>query len=120
MDLVKIHIRSGKLTLMTYEGFETQPIPMLRERVKINLRQRTVDFFDYGYGDYDPQPLYWKSRLIDASFPDYGKHQSFDKRLSGLNIPELANGHGPSLENLTDLLRMKHGLTIKGYRFFNA
>ncbi|WP_419832056.1 hypothetical protein [Endozoicomonas atrinae] len=61
---------------MTYEGFETQPIPMLRERVKINLRQRTVDFFGYfgnegGYADYDPQPLYGKSRLIDASFPDY-------------------------------------------------
>ncbi|MBO9497114.1 hypothetical protein J7438_23935 [Thalassotalea sp. G20_0] len=54
-------------------------------------------FFNYGYGDYDPQPLYWKSRLIDASFPDYGKQESFDKRLSGLNIPELADGHGPSL-----------------------
>ncbi|WP_066015815.1 DNA phosphorothioation-associated putative methyltransferase [Endozoicomonas atrinae] len=120
VDLVKIHIRSGKLTLMTYEGFATQPIPMLRERVKINLRQRTVDFFDYGYGDYDPQPLYWKSRLIDASFPDYDKQQSFDKRLSGLNIPELAEGHGPSLENLTALLRINHGLTIKGYRFFKA
>ena len=40
VDLIKIHIRSGKLTLMTYDGFKTQPILMLRERVKINLRQR--------------------------------------------------------------------------------
>ena len=120
VDLVKIHIRSGKLTLMTYDGFETQPIPMLRERVKINLRQRTVDFFDYGYGDYDPQPLYWKSQLIDASFSDYDKQRSFDKRLTGLNILELSERHGPSLENLMDLLRMKYRLTIKGYRFFKA
>ena len=120
VDLIKIHIRSGKLTLMTYDGFETQPIPMLRERVKINLHQRTVDFFDYGYGDYDPLPLYWKSRLIDASFSDYDKQRSFDKRLAGLNILELSERHGPSLENLMDLLRIKYILTIKGYRFFKA
>ncbi|WP_419832057.1 hypothetical protein [Endozoicomonas atrinae] len=37
-----------------------------------------------------------------------------------MNIPELSEGHGPSLENLTALLRINHGLTIKGYRFFKA
>jgi DNA phosphorothioation-associated putative methyltransferase len=42
-DLIKIHIQSGKLSLMRYDDFENQPIPRLLERVKINLREQTFD-----------------------------------------------------------------------------
>ncbi len=117
VDLVKIHIRSGKLTLMVYDGFETQPIPMLRERVKINLRTRDVDFFDYGYGNYQPQPLYWKSRLIDESFADCSKQKSFDKRLISLELPGM-EGHGLGLEDFKAVLRHGFGLEVRGYRLF--
>ena len=118
MDLIKIHIRSGKLTLMIYDGFETQPIPMLKERIKINMRAGHTEFFDYGYGDYEPQPLYWKSQFIDESFSDYGKQKSFDTKLASLNIPEMSMRYGPSLGTLNEVLRSKHQLKIQGYRFF--
>ncbi|WP_281647956.1 DNA phosphorothioation-associated putative methyltransferase [Parendozoicomonas sp. Alg238-R29] len=117
VELVKIHIRSGKFTMMVYDGFETQPIPMLRERIKINLRNRHVDFFDYGYGDYEPQPLYWKSRLIDESFADYSKQKSFDKRLESLELPEM-DGYGLNPEDFTLVLRNGFGLEVKGYKFY--
>ncbi|WP_256360247.1 hypothetical protein [Methylomonas koyamae] len=47
-DLIKIHIQSGKLSLMRYDDFEDQPIPRLLERVKINLREQTFDLYEYG------------------------------------------------------------------------
>lgn len=90
---------------------------MLRERVKINLRSRHVDFFDYGYGDYKSQPLYWKSRLIDDSFPDFGKQKSFDKRLQELELPGM-DGYGLSLEDFEAVLRHGYGVEVRGYWFY--
>ena len=120
VDLVKIHVRSGKLTLMRYDNFETSPIPLLRERVKIKLRSQTVDFFDYGDGsDYLPQPLYWKSYLIDDSFADYGKQKSFDKRLVELALPGM-DGFGLNLEDFEAVLRHGYELEVRGYRFYSV
>lgn len=47
IQLVKIHIRSGKLTLLGYENFESAEQPALKERVKIKMAEQDVDFFDY-------------------------------------------------------------------------
>lgn len=120
IDLIKIHIHSGKLTLMAYDGFETQPLPMLRERIKINMRAGRIEFFDYGYGDYEPQPLYWKSKLIDDSFLDYKKQLSFDQRLQGMGLLDQGKSFGPALADLTKSLNGTHGVEIRGYRFFKV
>ena len=47
IQLIKVHIRSGKLTLLGYEDFETAEKPRLKERVKIKMAEQDVDFFDY-------------------------------------------------------------------------
>jgi DNA phosphorothioation-associated putative methyltransferase len=47
IQLIKIHITSGKLTLLGYEDFETAEQPRLKERVKIKMADQDVDFFDY-------------------------------------------------------------------------
>lgn len=46
IDLIKIHIHSGKLTLLGYDDFNKNQ-PLLAERVKIKMAQQSVDFFDY-------------------------------------------------------------------------
>jgi hypothetical protein len=56
-DLVKIHLQSGKLTLLKYEDYDTSPLPTLKQRIKIRLRDQDVEFFDYG-GEYSSQYLY--------------------------------------------------------------
>ena len=48
-QLIKIHINSGKLTLLGYEDFETSDNPRLKERVKIKMAEQDVDFFDYSH-----------------------------------------------------------------------
>ena len=51
IQLIKVHIRSGKLTLLGYEDFETAKQPRLKERVKIKMAEQDVDFFDYDDGN---------------------------------------------------------------------
>ena len=55
MQLIKAHIRSGKVSLMRYKDWEKET-PMLIERIKIKLRDQDIDFFDY-VGEYEPTPL---------------------------------------------------------------
>src|SRR4029077_8044756 len=64
-DLVKIHIRSGKLTLLFYDDFDS-PLPRLRERIKINMREQKIDFFQYSK-DEESQLLLLKSRYLTAN-----------------------------------------------------
>ena len=56
VDIVKVHIGSGKVTFLVYDDFEGPRTPRLVERIKVDLPRLRVDFFDYG-GDYEPQAL---------------------------------------------------------------
>ena len=55
IELVKIHMTSGKVTLLRYDDWD-KDIPMLIERIKIKMREQDIDFFDYS-GQFQPQPL---------------------------------------------------------------
>jgi DNA phosphorothioation-associated putative methyltransferase len=46
-DLIKIHVRSGKLTFLHYDDFQRKKKPILLARIKINLRTRFVQVFDH-------------------------------------------------------------------------
>lgn len=44
---IKIHITSGKVTLLTYSGWGKTNTPALRERVKINMTKQQIYYFHY-------------------------------------------------------------------------
>ena len=57
VDLIKVHLQSGKVTFLVYDDFEgPADTPRLVERIKVDLPRLRVDFFDY-VGEYEPQPL---------------------------------------------------------------
>ena len=56
VDLVKVHLGSGKVTFLVYDDFEGPRPPRLLERIKVDLPRLRVDFFDYG-GEHEPQAL---------------------------------------------------------------
>lgn len=56
VDLIKVHLQSGKVTFLVYDNFESQRTPLLVERIKVDLPRLRVDFFDYR-GVREPQPL---------------------------------------------------------------
>ena len=56
VQLVKIHVASGKLTLMEFDDFDTSPIPLLRRRIKVNVRKLDYDLFEYGTREHTKAP----------------------------------------------------------------
>jgi hypothetical protein len=116
-DLLKIHIGSGKLTLMRFDDFHDQPLPRLRERVKIKLREQDVDVFRYGE-DYEPPFLYRKSRFINEEHPRYPEQVAFDEALDGLGLFDLS-GFGPEPADLLAGLA-RHRWEIDGFALIRA
>src|SRR5262249_34621092 len=84
-DIVKIHVRSGKLPLQFYDDFNTSPLPRLRERIKINMREQRIDFFTYP-ADRVAQLLYLKSRYMTSDQQEYEQQKVFDDSLSRLGL----------------------------------
>ncbi|GAB4271279.1 MAG: hypothetical protein Kow0065_20910 [Methylomicrobium sp.] len=101
-DLIKIHIQSGKLSLMRYDDFENHPLPRLLERVKINLREQSFDLYQYGE-EFEPTYLYLKSRYINEEFPHYAEQLDFDERLQALKLFDFS-GYGPKPEAFRQIL----------------
>ncbi len=114
-DLVKIHIGSGKVSLMRYDDFAGRPLPRLMERVKIRLREQEIDFFLYGEGtDYQAPYLFRKSRYINEEFARYPEQSEFEETLDRLALCDLS-GYGPDPERFERALAGQHW-QIEGFR----
>jgi DNA phosphorothioation-associated putative methyltransferase len=113
IDLVKIHIESGKLTLLQYQDFDTSPIPLLLKRVKVNLRKLDYDLYEYGSEKYPSPPLYYKSRYLHEDMHDYASQEQFDNQLEAL-IATVNETVFPSLQSLESALNMQR-LLIKNF-----
>jgi DNA phosphorothioation-associated putative methyltransferase len=112
VQLVKIHIDSGKLTLMEFDDFDTNPLPMLRRRIKVNVRKVDYDLFDYGSPEHPKPFLYRKSRYIGEDYPGYVEQLAFDEALEATGI--LGNSDfGPSADQLFEELEGRR-LSITG------
>jgi DNA phosphorothioation-associated putative methyltransferase len=85
-DLVKIHIRSGKVTLLQYEDFDTSPLPRLRQRVKVKLKELDLDLFDYGSAAYPSPLLYFKSRFMNEECVHYPEQVEFEAQCERLGL----------------------------------
>ncbi|EPR5511510.1 DNA phosphorothioation-associated putative methyltransferase [Vibrio vulnificus] len=112
IDLIKIHITSGKLTLTAYDDFE-KSVPFLVERIKIKMAEQDIDFFDYVDEKRRP-PLLNKHLYLPSEHKDYKKQLSFDKRVAKLMEFE------PTEEALMtraefEVLLGKHNKKVRGF-----
>ncbi|HAS6641321.1 DNA phosphorothioation-associated putative methyltransferase [Vibrio parahaemolyticus] len=108
IDLIKIHITSGKLTLTAYDDFE-KSVPFLVERIKIKMAEQDIDFFDYVDEERRP-PLLNKHLLLTTADKNYEKQKSFDRRLSKLL------GVSSDEEVIIHRQQFKEQLTVAGKR----
>ena len=81
IDIVKVHITSGKVSFMGYDNFDSSSLPKLRERIKVKMWQLDVDFFDY-VDEHARPPLINKHLLLPPTDKTYKKQLRFDKRLA--------------------------------------
>ncbi|MCK6510989.1 DNA phosphorothioation-associated putative methyltransferase [Myxococcota bacterium] len=116
IDLIKIHFHSRKVSFMRYDDFHTKAIPLLQERIKVNLRTLETDIFTHGEL-FPPSPLYHRSMYLTPEHPQFEAQKAFEFRLSEI-IP--IEGYGPSWRSLQDELCEKgykiEGLEIKKLR----
>ncbi len=91
-DLVKVHVESGKVTLMSFDDFPGVPLPRLVSRMKIRLRDQDLDIFEYGE-THPPPTLYHKSRYINEEFHRYADQVQFEEALDALKLFDLS-GYG--------------------------
>ena len=116
IDLVKIHITSGKVTLTGYDDFEGKAVPFLKERIKIKMADQDIDFFDYINENRRP-PLLNKGAYIDESFVNFKKQASFDNRLAKLlkfNLNEdILLSRGEFETRLNEMDKRVSGFTFK-------
>jgi DNA phosphorothioation-associated putative methyltransferase len=106
VQLIKIHVQSGKLTLMEFDNFDLSPLPELKRRIKLNLRRLDYDIFDYGTATH-PQPLlYRKSRYLNEDYPGYPEQLAFDEALERSGVLG-SSEYGPTAEELAALLELR-------------
>ncbi|MGI2036533.1 DNA phosphorothioation-associated putative methyltransferase [Shewanella frigidimarina] len=104
IDLVKIHITSGKVSFMGYDNFDTNPLPTLRERIKVKMWQLDVDFFDYVEVDKRPVLLDKHCYLADND-PCYQKQLIFEQKLQNMLIKETDELANLSLQYIEFILK---------------
>ena len=102
-DLIKIHKRSGKVTFQHYDDFDGKPLPELKTRIKVNLRNLFVDVFDHSKGP-KVQLLYFKERFIAKDHPDRSSMEKFSAKLRKLGFNELTIGLGPDKHSFMQML----------------
>jgi DNA phosphorothioation-associated putative methyltransferase len=103
-DVIKIHIDSAKLTLLSFDDFEEKPLPRLLERIKIRFRSQDVERFTYGEA-YEPPYLYRKSRFITEDFPHYAEQVAFENALEALHLFDFEDSLGPPPQIFEDRLK---------------
>lgn len=64
-NLIKIHRRTGKLSYLVYPEFEANPHPALMRCVKLNLRARQIECYDYVHST-NPPVLHRKETFLPA------------------------------------------------------
>ena len=102
-DLIKIHLRTGKLTFHLYRDFESENLPELISRVKIDLKRFHVDVFEYLEGRQ--QLLYFKERYLDTADMMVSRAEAYSAKLRRLGLDERNMGRfGPTKEQLLEAL----------------
>lgn len=110
--LLKVHITSGKLSLMEFDDFDANPLPLMTRRIKVNLRKLTYDLFEYG-GEFPKPILYWKSRFLNEDSPHYAEQLAFDEALEASGVLG-DEKYGPRPEELAE--RLEHTrMRVKGW-----
>ena len=105
VDLIKIHIDSGKITLIKCDNFFSTPLPKMLERIKINLRTQDIDYFDYDGTFFEIPFVYLKSRYLTEDMPSYQEQCEFDDQIHTMDFQQFGK-YGPKPEEFQALLNL--------------
>jgi DNA phosphorothioation-associated putative methyltransferase len=112
-NLIKLHRQLGKVSYLVYPDFETDPHPALLRSIKLSLRTRELDCYDYA-NSTNPPVLHRKETFLPADHP---LHARFAR------LTQQEEKHGLLDETATIGTRegwqrrlYEKGFTIRGHR----
>ncbi|WP_166636264.1 DNA phosphorothioation-associated putative methyltransferase [Aliiroseovarius marinus] len=111
MQLVKMHLLSGKLTGFQYTDFDLSPLPRLEVRIKVDLRRQRISDFDHSDED---QRLLLKSRFMAPDQSDYERQKQFDAQAVDFGLSEL--GSRATGQEITTVAEAAGGF-LKGWKW---
>jgi DNA phosphorothioation-associated putative methyltransferase len=112
-NIVKIHRRSGKLSYLVYPEFEGDPHPSLLQCIKLNLRTRQIDCYDYSQSA-NPPVLHRKESFLRLDDDLHAKFARLSAQEEKAGLLEDASGIGTRdgwARRLTE-----RGYALKGHR----
>jgi DNA phosphorothioation-associated putative methyltransferase len=112
-NIVKIHRRSGKLSYLVYPEFETNPHPALLRSVRLNLRTRQIECYDYA-SSANPPVLHRKETFLslDDSRRDKFARLTAQEEKQGL----LEDSSGIGTRDGWQRRLSERGFALKGHR----
>ena len=117
-NLIKLHRQSGKVSYLVYPDFETDPHPALLRSVKLSLRTREIDCFDYA-ASTNPPVLHRKETFLASDHPLHAKFARLTQQEEkhGL-LDDSSDGIG-TREGWSARLS-ESGLELRGHRLFSS
>jgi DNA phosphorothioation-associated putative methyltransferase len=116
-NLIKIHRRTGKLSYLVYPDFDTDPHPALARCVKLNLRSRQIECYDYVQSS-NPPVLHRKDAFLHPGHELHAKFARLTAQEEKNGLLEDPSGIG-TREGWARRLS-ERGFTLKGHRLFRA
>ncbi len=102
-DLIKIHVRSQKLTCMFYEQFDRRRFPAQLLRVKIDFGRLIVREYDSS-GEGNRNVLLFKERFLAKDHVGYDRMLAVSRRLRAMGLDEHNCPYGIERQRLDALL----------------
>jgi DNA phosphorothioation-associated putative methyltransferase len=112
-NLIKIHRRSGKISYLVYPDFERDPHPALLRCVKLNLRSRQIDCYDYSQS-VNPPVLHRKETFLLATDPLRSKFARLTSQEEKNGL--LADSSGIGTKEGWAKRLLESGFTLQGHR----
>ncbi|MBX3399556.1 MAG: DNA phosphorothioation-associated putative methyltransferase [Gemmataceae bacterium] len=112
-NIIKIHRRTGKLSYLVYPDFEGDPHPALLRCVKLNLRTRQVECYEYGESE-NPPVLHRKETFLHQDHALHGKFANLtaqEEKNGLLNDPSGIGTRAGWARRLAE-----RGFALKGHR----
>jgi DNA phosphorothioation-associated putative methyltransferase len=112
-NVLKLHRFSGKLSYLAYPAFDTDPHPALRRCVKLSLRTRELECYDYA-PDGNPPVLHRKETLVAPDHPLYAQFARLTQQEERHGL--LADPAGIGTRAAWESRLRAAGFTLRGHR----
>jgi DNA phosphorothioation-associated putative methyltransferase len=112
-NLVKIHRRTGKLSYLVHPDFETEPHPALLRCVKLNLRTRQLECYEYAHSA-NPPILHRKETFLHPNHPLHAKFARLTRQEEQHGLLTDTTGIGTRAGWETRL--RENGFALRGHR----